>query len=283
MSQARPGAWWRQARADSSWKRGHEPSSQLASADQNQRIQLTKKARNMGLTISYSLGLTNASLEQTREKIISLHHQASQLPLMELGEVTELEGQACCFEEDDPRINLKYGALRLEDIAHNLEHRTNEIKASHLIGFDVFPGAGCSRSSFGLATYPEEPTSWQWHDHCKTQYATNPEQGGINNFIKSHISILKILESAQQLGILAEATDPSGYWENHDLEALVKNVTQQNILTAAVMGSLKDALQPLGYNADAPILYRADFEYLEAKGQDLLGLGANPQPPPDQP
>ena len=23
MSQARPGAWWRQARADSSWKRGH--------------------------------------------------------------------------------------------------------------------------------------------------------------------------------------------------------------------------------------------------------------------
>jgi hypothetical protein len=158
---------------DSSWKRGHEPSSQLASACQNQRIQLTKKARNMGLTISYSLGLTNASLEQAREKIISLHHQASQLPLMELGEVTELEGQACCFEEDDPRINLKYGALRLEDIAHNLEHRTNEIKASHLIGFDVFPGAGCSRSSFGLATYPEEPTSWQWHDHCKTQYATN--------------------------------------------------------------------------------------------------------------
>ena len=78
-------------------------------------------------------------------------------------------------------------------------------------------------------------------------------------------------------------TDPSGYWENHDLEALVKNVTQQNVLTAAVMGTLKDALQPLGYNADAQILYRADFEYLEAKGQDLLGLGANPQPPPDQP
>jgi len=26
MSQARPGAWWRQARADSSWKRGLEPS-----------------------------------------------------------------------------------------------------------------------------------------------------------------------------------------------------------------------------------------------------------------
>lgn len=49
------------------------------------------------------------------------------------------------------------------------------------------------------------------------------------------------------------------------------------------MGTLKDALKLLGYNADAPILYRADFEYLEAKGQDLLGLGANPQPPPDQP
>jgi hypothetical protein len=95
--------------------------------------------------------------------------------------------------------------------------------------------------------------------------------------------VLKILEFAQQLGILAEATDPSGYWENRDLEALVRNVTQQNIFIAAIMGSLKDALQPLGYSAKAPALNRADFEYLEANGRDLLPPGAHLQTPPDHP
>jgi len=237
----------------------------------------------VGLTISYSLGLTYASIEQAREKIIRLHHHASDLPLMELGDVTELEGAACCFEEHDPHLNLKFGALRLEDIAHNLDRHIPEMKCTKLIGFDVFPGNGCSRTSFGLATYSEAPTSWQWHAYCKTQYASNPEYGGIENFLKSHISVLKILEFAQQLGILAEATDPSGYWENRDLEALVKHVTQQNIFIAAIMGSLKDALQPLGYSAKAPALNRADFEYLEANGRDLLPPGAHLQTPPDHP
>jgi hypothetical protein len=82
----------------------------------------------LGLTISYSLGLTHASIEQAQEKIISLHHHASDLPLMELGDVTELEGAACCFEEHDPHLNLKFGALRLEDIAYNLDHHIPEIK-----------------------------------------------------------------------------------------------------------------------------------------------------------
>jgi hypothetical protein len=241
------------------------------------------EATNLGLTISYSLGLTHASIEQAREKIIRLHHHASDLPLKELGDVTELEGAACCFEEDDPHFNLKHDALRLEDIAHNLDQHITETKCTHLIGFDVFPGAGCSGMSCGLATYSEEPMSWQWYSYCKTQYASNPEFGGIENFVKSHLSVLKILEFSQQLGILAEATDPSGYWENRDLEALIRNVTQENIFMAAIMGSLKDVLQPLGYSAKAPTLDRADFEYLEAKGQDLLAPGAHPQTPPDQP
>jgi hypothetical protein len=157
----------------------------------------------VGLTISYSLGLTYASIEQAREKITRLHHHASDLPLMELGDVTELEGAACCFEEEDPHLNLKYGALRLEGIAHNLDQHIPETKCTKLIGFNVFPGNGCSGTSFGLATYSEAPTSWQWHAYCKTQYASNPEYGGIENFLKSHVSVLKILEFAQQLGILA--------------------------------------------------------------------------------
>lgn len=98
--------------------------------------------------------------------------------------------------------------MRLEDIAHNLDQPIHETKCTKLIGFDVFPGNSCSGTSFGLATYSEAPTSWHWHAYCKTQYASKPEYGEIKNFLKSHVSVQKILEFAQQLGILAEATDP---------------------------------------------------------------------------
>ena len=210
-------------------------------------------------------------MEQAREKITRLHRQASSLPLLELGDVIELEGEACHLQDDDPLLNLKFGALRLEDIAPIFNNQRPVIKWSQLIGFDVFPGEGCSRSSFGLSTSRDEPMSWQWYADCKTQYACNPDYGGIKNFLKCHLSVVKILACAQQLDILSEAIDPSGFWENRDLEALVKHVTQENIFIAAIMGSLKDAIKPLGYSADAPILERADFEYLEAKSQDLHG------------
>ncbi|MFM7513103.1 MAG: hypothetical protein ACKO3F_07005 [Cyanobium sp.] len=43
-------------------------------------------------------------------------------------------------------------------------------------------------------------------------------------------------------------------------------VSRYNVFTAVAIGGFKDALEPLGYKAEAPILERADFEHLEAQG-----------------
>jgi len=222
----------------------------------------------MGLTISYSLRLDSASSEEVRQKMRALHRLAADLPLQELGEVADLQGDACHLQETDPLTTLKFGAMTMED--YGVIHNRGDGKIPscvHLIGFEVFAGDGCSTCTFGLATHAANPSQWQWKDYCKTQYASNPDYGGLEHFLRCHLAIVKILEFCQQLGILQEVTDPSGYWEHHNLEALLTSLRQHNILTAAMIGSAKDLLQPLGYTAQAPILDRPDFEHLEAMGR----------------
>lgn len=233
----------------------------------------------MGLTISYTLHLESASKEEVRRKMEALHRLAADLPLVELGELVDLEGEACRLQDDDPHERVKFGAMTMEDYGEI--HKRNDTAVPsclQLIGFRVMAGDGCSSCSFGLATHASDPGRWQWYDYCKTQYASNPEYGGLENFLRSHLAVLKILEGGQQLGLLKEAHDPSGYWENHDLEALVKSLREHNIFTAAMIGSVKDLLEPLGYTAQAPILERPDFEHLEAEGRSPQ---ASPSPPPE--
>ena len=227
----------------------------------------------MGLAISYSFNLTDASISEAREKVIALHQCASELSLIQIGELIELEGEACLFQQPDPHIVLKTCALRPEEIVQNLLNNTAETKCCYLIGFNILPGQGSSGAAFGLATHLGESKNWLWHASCKTQYASNPEYGGTENFVKCHLSVLRMVEYAQELGILKEVVDPSGYWEQRNLEALVETVAEQNVLTAAIMGSIKDAFSTQGYRTIAPILDWANFEYLEARGNDLKMRG----------
>lgn len=220
----------------------------------------------MGLTITYGLRLADASAEEARDRIGRLHRRASDLPLLELGPLIELEGADCRISQEDPHINLKFGAQTQED--HAAIHRNRDAVPSciHLIGFEILPGEGSSRCTFGLARHAEGSQLWQWFDYCKTQYASAPEHGGITNFLRCHLAVLQLLESCQQLQMLEMASDPSGYREKRDLEALVQSVNEANCFTAAAIGGVIDGLRPLGYSADAAILQRADFERLEAEG-----------------
>jgi hypothetical protein len=221
----------------------------------------------MGLTISYSLALADATADEARTRISQLHRLAADLPLVELGPLTELQGSACNTTEDDPLLSVKNGAMTIDDIAAFFADRNAIPSCRHLIGFSIFPAEGSHRCSFGLAIHAEGSTSWQWRDFCKTQYASSPECGGLQNFLRCHQAVLQLVDHCQELGILDHACDPSGYWEHHDLEQLVKCVNEYNIFTAAAIGTVKDALAPMGYSAEAPILERADFEHLEAQGR----------------
>ena len=58
-----------------------------------------KGAVNLGPTISQSFKLNNASISQAREKVVALHQYASELSLIETGELIELNEKACLYQE----------------------------------------------------------------------------------------------------------------------------------------------------------------------------------------
>lgn len=227
----------------------------------------------MGLCITYSLLLKGATRQEVRELLGELHREAGELSLEDLEELVDLEGEACHLLKGDPKtpdpdFKVKFGAMTMEDLAviHN-RGKERIPSCKNLIGFEVFPGAGCSTCTFGLASQAATPDEWQWYDYCKTQYASSPEYGGLEHFLKCHLAVTKILDGCQRLGILEDVSDESGYWEERKLEGLIDCLRRYNFFTAAAIGTAKDLLEPLGYKAEAPILNRPDFEHLEARGR----------------
>lgn len=223
----------------------------------------------MGLTISYQLSLKCASLTQVRDKILRLRNLALKLPFIQVDELTEIQGEACHFDKDDvndPHVFLKIRALKPVEIAINGFSWNN---STYIVGFDTLPGEGCETAAFGLSTHSElsAANDWMWTGFCKTQYASNPEYGGINNFLKCHLMLVKMLDEAQKLGITCEVSDESGYWDNRNIEELVAIIDKHNVLLAAFTGKLKDDFNKLGIDSThSPIFDYPNFEHLEAKG-----------------
>jgi hypothetical protein len=222
----------------------------------------------MGLAISDTRSLGDASPEEARRRMVSLHQAAARLEPPELGPLIELHGEGICrTDADDPLFCVKQGAMSVEDYDALFRNRRAIPSCRQLVGFSVFPGEGCHHCSFGLAIHAEPSQHWQWHDFCKTQYASSPENGGIAHFIRCHQRVLALLDLCEELGILGSVCDPSSYRDHLNPEQLVSCVSEANLFTAAAIGSLKDALETHRYSTEAPILERADFEYLEAQGR----------------
>jgi hypothetical protein len=150
------------------------------------------------------------------------------------------------------------------------------VSPSHVIAFATSPGAGCEDANFGLCRYPgiidvdgrrirTGLRGWSWQSFCKTQYASNAECGGVENFLRCHLSLIRLLDHAANLGVLDEVSDEGDFWEKRDAEALVKEVGQWNQQLAGFVGKLKDQL---GCDFVAPITEYPNFEHLEAKGRD---------------
>ncbi len=91
----------------------------------------------------------------------------------------------------------------------------------HLIAFTIRPGDGCEAANFGLCQYPKtildngrrirtKVSGWRWWSFCKTQYASNPACGGLPNFLRCHIGLVRLLDYANEIGVLADAKDEGG-------------------------------------------------------------------------
>jgi hypothetical protein len=227
----------------------------------------------MGLTIHYTLRSAVASPEKARQLVEQLRQAALDLAMSEVGEVMEFSGTACDFQTaHDDRLRWLLAQSRRMISAGEAYHF---VVPSRAFAFSTWPGEGCEAANFGLAVYPDTVetedgtvgtglSGWSWQSFCKTQYASNPDDGGMANFVRCHVTVVRLLDHAKTMGILEAVKDEGHFWENRDVKALVETVGQWNRQIAGLVGQYKDEI---GGVIAAPIAEYPDFEHLEAEGR----------------
>ncbi|MGE0535171.1 MAG: hypothetical protein AB7O68_09360 [Pirellulales bacterium] len=233
----------------------------------------------MGLTIHYSLQSDAGTPCEARAIITKLRQRAVDLRFQHVSELIE-ENSECtpeAMDRDDPKRWMLVQAQRVV----KYEGEYFRVSPERVIAFHSLPGNGCEEACFGLALYPATTSSigaihshrpmrtgingWSWSSFCKTQYSSNPSDGGIEHFLRCHLSVIMLLDFAREVCILKSVQDESGYWERRDVEALVKKVGAWNSMIAGWAGRLKDAL---GSGVVTEIGKFSNFEHLEAKGRE---------------
>jgi len=234
----------------------------------------------MGLTIHYDFD-KKATVKEARAFVEALRQRALDLPFREVGEVIELRGDACDFNKvdtEDPHSWLLIQSrenLVIPDRHGSDGQEWYEIVPTRIIAVSMWPGEGCEEANFGLCQYPKtilvdgkrkrtNLSGWHWSSFCKTQYASNPECGGVEHFLRCHFAVIKILDHAQQLGFLTEVHDEGHFWDKRDVKALVQEIGEWNEMIAGFFGKLKDQIKDI--DVVAPIAKYPNFEHLEAEG-----------------
>lgn len=242
----------------------------------------------MGLTIHWTLKApVKTPYSLVEEKIKKIRERCLDLPFEEVGEIIHLQGEECDYQKNTDRKLLWF----LIHCSENTQEYVGEkniivsVSPKEIIGFSAWPGPGCESMDIFLCKYPrfvkyectdksksiKIPTrkfGWQGQSFCKTQYANDPERGGIYNFLRCHLSVIRILDQANELEILQEVTDESGYWKHRNVEKLIEEIGEWDSMIAAFAGVFKDATDGSLSTIFAPILNRKDFEHLEAKGRN---------------
>jgi hypothetical protein len=208
----------------------------------------------MGLTIHYSLALKSRSAAKARQVVEALRQRALTLPLKTVGEIIDVSGDAADFEKlprSDPQRWL-------------LCQANSYAIPKRVVAFSTYPGDGSEQANFGLCLYPGTievggvrrrtgAKGWCWSSFCKTQYASNPECGGVENFLRCHLSVMALLDQAKALGVLAKVNDEGDYFEKRDVEALAKEVGEWNEMIAAGAEQFAQAISPAWIRPTGPV------------------------------
>lgn len=235
----------------------------------------------MGLTIHYSLRSTDRADARVRQQVEQLRQRALDLPFKSVSELIDLAGNACAFQDRDEDDQSRWLLVQAT------EHVTRKgfsysVSPTRLIAFSTLPGDGCEQANFGLCRYPSTIeghdgravrtglSGWRWTSFCKTQYASNPACGGAQNFLRCHLSVVKLLDQAGELGLLEGVSDEGGYWVKRDVEALTREVVQWNEMMAGFVGRVSDWIGAAGRSkTESAITAFPDFEHLEARGRNI--------------
>src|SRR5258708_5415092 len=185
----------------------------------------------MGLTIHYSLK-ARGSDAHARKLINALHQTAQDLPFKELGEIVDLPGERCNADKRDKDDPLRWLLIQAdEDVdlpVSKHEHRQGmtasvRVSPNRVIAFTAWPGEGCEESNFGLCKFPDSVVTNRgpiktrrsglgWGSFCKSQYASDPSCGGVPNFLKCHLCVSGLPDTAQELGRLRNLRDERHLW-----------------------------------------------------------------------
>ncbi len=237
----------------------------------------------MGLTIHYHLRSPTRSPKRARELVARLHGRALDLPFERVDCLIELAGEACDFNQYDREHPNRWLLIQAGQYLDDPKHKgySYNVTPTHVIAFSTWPGPGCEPANFGLCRYPawievNDPiqpwirrkirtglSAWTWGSFCKTQYASNPSCGGVQNFLRCHLSVIRTLDHARELGILESVSDEGDYWQQRDIEGLAHNVGEWNETLAVWAGQLKDVVGDALVSAIARF---PNFEHLEAAG-----------------
>jgi len=215
----------------------------------------------MGLTIQYQVSLPAYSPIRVRKQVEILRQKCLDLPFEKVLDLKEFKGKDCNYENYPRNSDLRWF---LAMAAHADKIPT------HVIGFDVLVGKGCE--SLDLAFTKETGKGWTASGFCKTQYASNPDCGGIVNFLKCHLLVIKVMDIAKELGFKVYVYDEGNYWEKRDPKVLAEEVGEWNTMIASFAGALTDALDKKGDKVKSEIAKYPNYEHLEAQGT------ANPSP-----
>ena len=229
----------------------------------------------MGLTIHYSLQSDLGSAGEARRLLDQLRRRALDLPFQRVGESLDLTGRSCDFQQcpsEDPNRWL------LIQASQSVEHKGfgYRVIPRRILAFCTWPGEGCEPANFGLCRYPRTtvcgragkvptglPAGWSWRSFCKTQYASNPDLGGVQNFLRCHLSVIRLLDEAKALGLDPQVSDEGGHWEKRDVQALARAVGNWNQNIAGLVGQMKDLLGER--RLQSQITRFSNFEHLEAQ------------------
>jgi len=231
----------------------------------------------MGLTIHYQLRSDTRSDKKAKQIVEQLRKRALDLPFAEVSETAELEGDRCDYQSYDGNDPLRWLVVQAGQHVER-DGTCHRVQPNAIVAFTAWPGEGCEAANFGLAIYPKfihlrDPikrrttkletglTGWCWRSFCKTEYAS---RHGLDHFVRCHLCVVRTLDRAKELGILASVTDEGDFWEKRDLKALVQEVGEWNEGMAVLVGKLKDMF---GGGFEAPITQFPDFEHLEARGR----------------
>jgi hypothetical protein len=203
----------------------------------------------MGLTIHYMLSSSCTSARQVRTIMQRLRRRAVELGFAKVGSLRVFPSRTATGRQRRlPTSDREWYSEKLE-----VGGRAYEVPPRNLIAFSALPARGSEGANFALVRYPRHLqvaggkrlatnlVGWQWHDFCKTQFASNPRFGGVESFLRAHLSLVALLDDAITLGLNVDVYDDGKYSNDRDAARLAAEVNSWNEMLAGFGGKLKDS------------------------------------------